>query len=333
MIAVCSMMFLPTFLYFSIKYYILKPIPVLCLNWGKACVDCHCEEKFEMSETEGKKIYEYTQVMEPFSCDFRTQLLAGNTDFHMHSCHEIYYLVDGKINYFVEQSCYPLEAGDMIMFSNQEIHKAINLTDQPFQRLVIHINPQYFRAFCTPETNLLSCFVRKPGVGNQVKLLPEEQKRLLSLAHQTEGYKDQKKYGDDIVALSLLLQILVLVNQAYQRCREEPSQPVPHRVQMIMNYIDSHLAAPMTLDSISRDLSLDKYYLSHLFKQETESSIFQYILVKRVALAKELLAEGANVTEAGLGAGFNDYSNFIRSFRLTTGFTPGQFRKMQAQKE
>lgn len=85
--------------------------------------------------------YEYTKVVGPFSYDFRKSLMAGNTDFHMHSCHEIYYLLDGKINYFVEQSCYPMESGDLILFSNQEIHKAINLTEQPFERNAIHENP------------------------------------------------------------------------------------------------------------------------------------------------------------------------------------------------
>lgn len=282
-----------------------------------------------MSSKSNAKFYEYTQVTEPYSCDFRTRLLAGNTDFHMHSCHEIYFLMDGKINYFVEKSCYPLEAGDLIVFSNQEIHKAINLTDEPFRRLVLHINPQYFRAFCTPETNLLACFGHKPGLGNQVRLLPEEQEQLVTMAHQAEKNKERRGYGNDIMTLTLLLQILVIVNRAYQRSQETPSQPVPHRAQMIMDYIDKNLSMPLTLDSIADDLLLDKYYLSHLFKQETQSSIFQYILVKRIALAKELLADGCNVTEACIGAGFNDYSNFIRSFRLTTGYTPGQFRKMQ----
>uniref|UniRef100_UPI0006D13B4C helix-turn-helix domain-containing protein n=1 Tax=Clostridium sp. NkU-1 TaxID=1095009 RepID=UPI0006D13B4C len=95
-----------------------------------------------------------------------------------------------------------------------------------------------------------------------------------------------------------------------------------------MRYIDKNLTTPMTLDSISQALSLDKYYISHLFKSETESSIFQYIVVKRVALAKELLTQGHTVSEACHLSGFHDYSNFIRTFRQTTGYTPGQFKRL-----
>ncbi|MEG2350978.1 MAG: AraC family transcriptional regulator, partial [Hungatella sp.] len=93
-------------------------------------------------------------------------------------------------------------------------------------------------------------------------------------------------------------------------------------------YIDQHLSEALSLESISTACSLDKYYLSHLFKKETESTIFQYILVKRIAQAKELLSLGSSVTEACQQSGFNDYANFIRSFKKVTGYSPGHFKKL-----
>lgn len=128
--------------------------------------------------------------------------------------------------------------------------------------------------------------------------------------------------------MTTLLQILILINRAWQKTSPGGTAPKPHRAQAIMSYIDKNLTTPMTLDSISQALSLDKYYISHLFKSETESSIFQYIVVKRVALAKELLSQGHTVLEACHLSGFHDYSNFIRTFRQTTGYTPGQFKRL-----
>ena len=127
--------------------------------------------------------------------------------------------------------------------------------------------------------------------------------------------------------MTYLFQILVLINNAWKRSDSRAAAPTPHRVQAIMDYVDAHLTDSLTLDSIATALSLDKYYLSHLFKSETESSIFQYVLVRRVALAKQLLSQGHTVAEACHLAGFNDYSNFIRSFKQITGYTPGQFKK------
>lgn len=273
--------------------------------------------------------YEYSKFTEPFSCDFTTSKAAGNVDFHMHNSHEIYLLLDGNIQYFVENSCYELNAGSLILFSNREIHKAMNASSQAFTRLVIHINPAFFRPYCTPDTNLLNCFHREPATGNLVLLSKEEYEKLVVMAHNVEhAIKNRCSYGSDLTAVTTLIQILILINKAWLKTGSSRTAPRPHRAQAIMSYIDGNLTTPMTLDSISQALSLDKYYLSHLFKSETESSIFQYIIVKRVALAKELLSEGHTVLEACHLSGFHDYSNFIRTFRQTTGFTPGQFKRL-----
>lgn len=262
-----------------------------------------------------------------YSCDFTTSTVAGNVEFHMHDQYEIYLLLKGEIQYFVENVCYPLSPGDLILFSDREIHKAINSSGRPFTRLVIHINPAFIRPYCTLQTNLLACFHRRPGNGNLVSLTVTEQRRLIAEAQRLRTHAAcENVYGSDALALSGLLRILVLVNQAWQRGTPS-APPVPHRVQAVMNYIEAHLTEPLSLDSIAGALALDKYYLSHLFKLETESSIFRYILIRRIALAKDLLLSGRSVSETCELCGFGDYSNFIRTFRQITGSTPGQFRK------
>lgn len=263
-----------------------------------------------------------------FSCEFTTSEVSGNVDFHIHNSHEIYMLLDGEIQYFVENICYPLHAGDLILFSNNEIHKAINSSGQSFTRLVIHVNPGFIRQYCTLQTNLLSCFHRSPGTGNLVLLAAKERQALLALARPlADAVNSSAAYGNDLAALTNLIRILLLINKSWQRTGQFRTIPKPHRAQAIMTYIDQNLTGPLTLDSIAQALSLDKYYLSHLFKTETESSIFQYILIKRIALAKELLLTGHTVAESCHLSGFHDYSNFIRTFRKNVGCTPGQFQR------
>ncbi|WP_367567813.1 AraC family transcriptional regulator [Lacrimispora sp.] len=273
--------------------------------------------------------YDYSEFPEPYSCNFTTSQIAGNVDFHMHNSHEIYLLLDGHIQYFVENVCYDMTPGNLILFSNREIHKAINTKDKSFTRLVIHVNPAFIRPYCTPDTNLLDCFQRKPATGNKVLLSGEEYESLSALARTLEkAIKNRCSYGSDLTAVTTLIQILILINKAWQKTSSSKTAPRPHKAQAIMSYIDKNLTSPLTLDSISQALSLDKYYLSHLFKSETKSSIFQYIVVKRVSLAKELLSQGHTVSEACHLSGFNDYSNFIRTFRQTTGYTPGQIKRL-----
>ena len=124
------------------------------------------------------------------------------------------------------------------------------------------------------------------------------------------------------------MRLLLMINETFLFLPDQDPEFYSHRLQPVMAYIDSHLAEPITLDSIAQVCSLDKYYLSHLFKRETGSTIFQYILVKRIAMARELLSMGTSVAETCVQSGFGDYANFIRTFKKVTGNSPGHFKKM-----
>ena len=62
-------------------------------------------------------------------------------------------------------------------------------------------------------------------------------------------------------------------------------------------------------------------------KKETGTTVYHYVLLKRLNLARVLLAQGCRVDETCAGAGFNDYSNFIRTFKKHTGMTPAAFAR------
>lgn len=246
----------------------------------------------------------------------------------MHNYYELYLLLDGSISYFVEQSCYPMRSGDLILFTNQEIHKAINLTDAPFTRMVIHLNPSFIRQCCSSQTDLLACFhCHRPGIGNRISLSDSQREQFCHYFRELKTSRDHPCYGSDLHAAACIIELLLMVNRCFKQEDASSLRAAGHKVSPIMNYIDAHLTEPLSLDLIARGLSLDKYYISHLFKQETQSTIFQYILVKRIALAKQYLAEGYSVTETCYQTGFKDYCNFIRSFKNVTGFTPGAYKK------
>lgn len=265
----------------------------------------------------------------PVTCRSITAMEAAHRDFHFHEHYEIYLLLEGEIAYYVEQSRCPMKPGDLILFTDQEIHKAVNLKDTPYTRMVIHIDPLYVWQFCTSQTNLLRCFHQhRPGVNNIISLTPEQLALFQECFHQMEESQVSEEYGADIQGIAALMRLLLMINETFLFLPDQNPEFYSHRLQPVMAYIDSHLAEPITLDSIAQVCSLDKYYLSHLFKRETGSTIFQYILVKRIAMARELLSMGTSVAETCVQSGFGDYANFIRTFKKVTGNSPGHFKKM-----
>lgn len=252
---------------------------------------------------------------------------ARNTDFHIHACCEIYYLAEGSVTIFVDQSCYKLNAGDILLMSDLEIHKTLAHTGAEFNRKIVHLDPNYVRTFCTKQTDLLGCFYNHPiGSGNLIHLDSIKQKQYELYFERLIG-PSSEEYGDDLRKKTALIDLLVCINMWHQSQDNRIGSIADERLAPIMDYIEENLTEHFTLDDIASATYMDRYYMCHLFKKLTGSSVFQYVLMKRIALAKDLLINGHSVTKTCYLAGFNDYSNFIRTFKKITGYTPGYFLK------
>lgn len=97
----------------------------------------------------------------------------------------------------------------------------------------------------------------------------------------------------------------------------------------IEQYIAEHLSEKIYIEELCDLFFLSKNAIYRLFQKEFGMTVNEYILKKRLALAKELLLSGEvfNVTEVSSACGFPDYNYFIRWFKTQTGKTPLQFRK------
>jgi AraC-like DNA-binding protein len=89
------------------------------------------------------------------------------------------------------------------------------------------------------------------------------------------------------------------------------------------NYIKNNY----NLDLLSHKLFVSKYHLLHLFKRYYGLTPKQYLTNKRIEKAKELLAQGTNVTEICFDIGFDSPSSFSTLFRSRVGKTPIEFQK------
>ncbi|AJH00785.1 hypothetical protein LF65_04245 [Clostridium beijerinckii] len=253
---------------------------------------------------------------------------AANTTFHLHNSFEIYLFLQGNVNYWVDQSLYHLKRGTLLIFNNQEIHRVVNPSLKEYERLLIHFRPQIIKPFNTDNTNLLSCFTdREKGQNNAILLLNKQLDIFLSLAKKLSDALHSEQYGSDVLTKNYLIEMLIFINRLYQQNNDILEQhPLSKRLQDILDFIELNLSEDLSLDRISSHFSLDKSYLSRLFKSETGSTIYNFILLKRISLAKQLLSEDKNVSETCSLSGFNDYANFIRAFKKITGCSPSHYK-------
>jgi AraC-like DNA-binding protein len=97
--------------------------------------------------------------------------------------------------------------------------------------------------------------------------------------------------------------------------------------------LDSHPTEPLKLDEIARRVCCSPYHLARLFRIATGTSLHQYRLRLRIALALEALAEGAeDLAGLALDLGFSHHSHFTATFRRLVGATPAEIRDTLSHK-
>ena len=99
--------------------------------------------------------------------------------------------------------------------------------------------------------------------------------------------------------------------------------PLMHQVLV---YINDHYTEPLTLEKLSERFGISVSTLSHDFMHYIHHSVYNYIIYRRVMLAREKLFEEKALAEISDLCGFGDYSNFLRSFKKLTGVSPSEYR-------
>jgi AraC-like DNA-binding protein len=109
--------------------------------------------------------------------------------------------------------------------------------------------------------------------------------------------------------------------------RVPAATPDPARVARVLRQLESRADEPHSLGELARTAGLSRYHFLRTFKSVTGVTPHQWLLRARLRDAAQLLITSRSpVTEIALDVGFEDLSNFIRSFRAEFGVSPSRYR-------
>jgi len=107
-----------------------------------------------------------------------------------------------------------------------------------------------------------------------------------------------------------------------------PSAILGPRLSRVMAFIDDNITLDLCVATLAQVAGMSSFYFCRSFKQSTGITPHQFVLGRRMELAKQLLQqERIPLMEVAQKVGFSDQSQFTRVFRKIVGTTPSQFRK------
>lgn len=137
--------------------------------------------------------------------------------------------------------------------------------------------------------------------------------------------------GDYTEALhAALLEQLKGLRGAALRDVRSPQPLSKWRLERVCRHIDSHIDQANSLPSMAAIAGVSRMHFAAQFRAATGLRPHDYLLRRRIAVAKSLLADPARpIVDVALQVGFQSQSHFTTVFKRHLGLPPSRWRRQQ----
>lgn len=237
---------------------------------------------------------------------------------HAHEMCEILVVCSGKGHFLVEGTKYPVFPGAVFIMREGETHKMAIDTSVPYERFGVHFEKALIESIDPSGELLIPFHKRKLGKGNAVQFPFIEEKIRMIKKLDTRSSKNRIR----ATLLSFILSALLDISDSFSPDDMIDEDDIIGRNFEIIDFVNTNLSSDLSLEYISSKFYISKSQLNRTFKKITGSTLWDYIIIKRLLLAKSYMKNGASISEAYKRCGFNDYSSFYRAYKKRFGESP-----------
>ncbi len=212
----------------------------------------------------------------------------------------IHYVLDGKGILECNDKQYSIEKGQFFIIFEGDTARYCADSEQPWQYIWIAYDGIYMNSLKKTEKNIFDCDSKAF-------------EKLLELG--CSGILD--KY-----TTASVLYYLHGINLG--NSDKVSSHNYPDEVKRIINlkYMQS-----ISVMEIAKMLSIDKRYMSRIFKEKFGKTVVGYLIDTRMKHACKLLSDGYSVADVSTMVGYTDTFNFSKIFKKYIGISPSDYKK------
>lgn len=250
---------------------------------------------------------------------------------HYHNEIEVIVMEQGRLAYMMNAHPLTLTAGDVFVFWASIPHQLTGVLDACAMQIITVPLPVFFK------WGLRDNFVADIMRGHPVVLKPAPT-LLQQIRLYTQQWAQDLKLRTDDNRETVHLELHALLHRLSRSYRPErgiaeavDTQVSPKQVQArrIAHTIATHYTEPITLAEIAASVGLHPSYVSSLFAEVFDYSVWEYLTQHRVAHAQRLLLlTDKRVAQVAAEAGFTSVSQFYAIFKRYADVPPQQFRAL-----
>lgn len=229
---------------------------------------------------------------------------------------ELLLITEGRGRFTVNRKTYTAGPGMIVLYNAGDWHE--ETAAPPFSAVSL---------FCSGALiDALPIGHVRPAAVAPVQKLQEFPKLLALLDDILAENSSSHPNKEATVQLYLTLFLEVLGRNLRPSLQSAPD--AAQHIRMARHFIEENCHQELTLEELSAEIGLSKYYLARQFKEHIGLSPIQYAIQCRLHIAKRLLETTAlPVAEIARHTGYKSGTHFQQAFKKAEGTTPGVYRR------
>jgi AraC-like DNA-binding protein len=257
-----------------------------------------------------------------------------NYPWHYHTEYEVLYLLESKGTRYVADSIEPFAPGDLVMVAGNLPHYWRNddayykgNPDLHAKRIVVQFPNDFMKPHLEtyPEFLPIHNLLHRSEKG--IRFLPphsDEIGNMLLELLDLQGFYQIIRFCEILHYMAHITNYKLLASDAYQPGKHDISD---NRLDKVIRYLTFNYQNHITLDEVADVAGMHPTAFCRYFKEKTGKHLSAYLNELRIGFACKLLMKGnMQVSQVCYETGFNNLSNFNRTFKNISGFTPSQYR-------
>lgn len=224
---------------------------------------------------------------------------------------------DGYLSYQHQRT--PIKKGACFFINCATPYSHESSENNPLKLIWVHFygasSPEYYSYFNKLFPNLF---------------YPGERETIASLLKLIVQNTRQKPAFYEAINSNLICTLMTtLITSAKKPQKQQDKQkPMDEKLEDIYHYLQIHFKESISLDALSEQFYISKYYLCREFKRQYGDGINTYINNLRINHAKEMLRfSSQKVNQIAETCGIPDANYFVKLFKASEGMTPSEYRK------